>query len=162
MVSKRLVNVEGHVRKFLVIVDESPESDRAIVYAAKRAERTGGLLDMLFVIQPGDFQHWLGVQEIMRAEAREAAEQALARYADRARSVAQVTVETVIREGSTREEIEALIEEDQDIAIMVLAAGEGKDGPGPLVSSIGSGTVFPIPVTVVPFDLSDEDIEALA
>ena len=163
MVSKRRVNEEGHIRKFLVIVDESPESDRAIVYAAKRAERTGGLLDMLFVIEPSDFQHWLGVEAIMRAEAREAAEQALEKYAERARSVAKVSVETVIREGNTSEEISKLIEEDQDIAIMVLDAGDGIDGPGPLVSSLASrGSAFSIPVTVVPPDLKDEDIEALA
>jgi hypothetical protein len=55
-----------------------------------------------------------------------------------------------------------LIEEDQDIAILVLAAGSSKEGPGPLVASIaGKTAAFPVPVTVVPQDLSDEDIESL-
>ena len=162
MVSKRLANVEGHRRKLLVIVDDSPECDRAITYAALRAERTGGLLDMLFVIAPGDFQHWLGVEEIMRAEAREAADAALATYVEKAKSLADITVETVVREGSLREELLNLIEEDQDIAILVLAAGDRSDGPGPLVSSLaGKGSSFPIPVTVVPCHISDDDIRGV-
>jgi nucleotide-binding universal stress UspA family protein len=69
----------------------------------------------------------------------------------------------VVREGSATEEITKLIEEDQDIAILVLAAGASKEGPGPLVSSIaGKTAAFPIPVTVVPQSLSDDDIESLA
>jgi nucleotide-binding universal stress UspA family protein len=71
--------------------------------------------------------------------------------------------ELVVREGEPAEEIHKLIEEDQDIAILVLAAGAAKEGPGPLVSSIaGKGAAFPIPVTVVPLNLSDADIESLA
>jgi nucleotide-binding universal stress UspA family protein len=70
---------------------------------------------------------------------------------------------SVIREGRPAEEIHSLIEEDQDIAILVLAAGNAKEGPGPLVASIaGKSAAFPIPVTVVPLNLTDEDIESLA
>ena len=59
--------------------------------------------------------------------------------------------------------IHKLIEDDQDIAILVLAAGSSKEGPGPLVASIaGKGAAFPIPVTVVPMNLSDQDIDSLA
>ncbi|MEP5983765.1 universal stress protein, partial [Roseibium sp.] len=69
MVAIRKSNEEGHRRKFLVVVDDTPECDRAIVYAAKRAARTGGVVTLLFVVAHGDFQHWLGVEDIMRAEA---------------------------------------------------------------------------------------------
>ena len=63
--------------------------------------------------------------------------------------------ELVVREGKPTEEIHKLIEEDQDIAILVLAAGAAKEGPGPLVASIaGKAAAFPIPVTVVPQNLS--------
>ena len=80
-----------------------------------------------------------------------------------ARDKAGVEAEIVVREGPPVEEIHALIEEDQDIAILVLAAGEAKEGPGPLVSSVaGRNAAFPIPVTVVPYNLSDEDIESLS
>ncbi|GGF01592.1 universal stress protein [Stappia taiwanensis] len=154
----------GHRRKFLVVVDETAECDRAIVYAAKRAERTNGVVIMLYVIAPGDFQHWLGVENIMRAEAREDADNCLARAADRVRSVARTDPELVVREGNRAEEIVNLIEEDADIAILVLAAGNSTEGPGPLVTAIAgkAAASFPIPVTIVPGTLDDEAIAALA
>jgi nucleotide-binding universal stress UspA family protein len=165
MVTPRTSFQTGHSRKFLVVVDETPECDRALVYAAKRAERTGGTLTMMFVIRPEEFQHWLGVEDIMRAEARAEAEATLAKALDRARAVApRVAPETVVREGSPADEIIALIGEDADIAILVLAAGTEKEGPGPLVSSLAgrlSGS-FPIPITIVPGTLSDADLAALA
>lgn len=163
MVSKRLSREAGHRRKFLAVVDGTPECERAIAYAARRAKATGGAVVMLFVIETGDFQHWLGVEKIMREEANAAAAAALDAQAAKVREQIGTEPETVIREGTPTEEIHRLIEEDQDIAILVLAAGGANEGPGPLVSSIaGKGAAFPIPVTVVPMSLSDEDIESLA
>ncbi|WP_306117335.1 MULTISPECIES: universal stress protein [unclassified Roseitalea] len=163
MVTKRLSGEAGHHRKFLAIMDETPECERALLYAARRAVNSGGGLILLFVIEPGDFQHWLGVEQVMREEALERAEQVLAKYASLARERCGVEAETVIREGRPAEQIHALIEEDQDIAILVLAAAAAKEGPGPLVSSVaGRDAAFPIPVTVVPANLTDEDIESLS
>ena len=163
MVSKRLSREAGHRRKFLAIIDETPECERALAYAARRAASTGGAVVMLFVIEPGDFQHWLGVEQIMRDEATANAQAALDAHATKLRTALGIEPELVIREGKPAEQIHGLIEEDQDIAILVLAAGNAKEGPGPLVSSIaGKGAAFPIPVTVVPHSLSDEEIESLA
>ncbi len=164
MVAIRKSNEEGHRRKFLVVVDDTPECDRAIVYAAKRAARTSGVVTLLFIIARGDFQHWLGVEDIMRAEAHQEAEATLAKAAQRVRSVARTEPETVVREGTMSEEILELIEADADIAILVLAASTNADGPGPLVSSIAgkSAGTFPIPVTIVPGNLDDDSIAALA
>ena len=155
---------EGHRRKFLVVIDDTPECDRAVVYGARRAKHTHGGLVMLYVIAPGDFQHWLGVENIMRAEAQQAAEEALSKYAERAMETSGIASETIIREGNRSEVILDLIEDDEDIAILVLGASVDSEGPGPLVSSIaGSGSAtFPIPVTIVPGTLSDDDIAALA
>lgn len=163
MVSKRLSREAGHRRKFLTVADETPESERAIAYAAHRASATGGAVVLLYVIEPGDFQHWLGVEQIMREEANAAAAGVLDGHATKVRERAGIEPELVIREGKPTEEIHKLIEEDQDIAILVLAAGNAKEGPGPLVASVaGKGAAFPIPVTVVPISLSDEEIESLA
>ncbi|MCG6856811.1 MAG: universal stress protein [Salaquimonas sp.] len=163
MVSKRQSFQEGHKRKFLAVIDATPECGRAVLYAGRRAAKTGGGLVLVFISPPGDFQHWIGVEEIMRAEAREEADSALDKYAQYAREKANIDPELVVREGKIVDEIYKLIEEDRDIAILVLAAGEGKEGPGPLVSSIaGRSAAFPIPVTIVPSDLSDADIEAVA
>ncbi|HSM42753.1 MAG TPA: universal stress protein [Afifellaceae bacterium] len=155
---------EGHKRKFLVVIDDSPECLRALTYAAKRAERTNGAVVLLYVLEPGDFQHWLGVEDIMREEAMEEAEAVLGRFGVKVRECSSVEPELVIREGARAEQVRNIIEEDEDIAVLVLGASEASEGPGPLVSAIagkGSGT-FPIPITIVPQTLSDEEMDAIA
>lgn len=162
MVSKRLSREAGHRRKFLAIVDQTPECERAVTYASMRARSTGGMAVLLYVIEPSDFKHWLGVEKIMREEASADAQATLATHATKVRTTIGIEPELVIREGKPTEQIHQLIEDDQDIAILVLAAGGSKEGPGPLVASIaGKGAAFPIPVTVVPMNLSDEEIAAL-
>lgn len=163
MLSKRLSHETGHRRKFLAVVDETPECERAVAYASRRAKTTGGVLVLLYVIESADFQQFMGVEKIMRAEARERADMVIARYVARMRETYGTEPEVVIREGTLVEQIHKLIEEDQDIAILILAAGGAKEGPGPLVQSIaGRAGAFPIPVTIVPHTLSDADIEAVA
>ncbi|HEY5081311.1 MAG TPA: universal stress protein [Bauldia sp.] len=164
MAARRKSSEEGHRRKFLVVIDDTPECARALRYAARRAEHTGGGLILLYVIGTGDFQHWLGVENIMRAEAMEAGETALGRFADMARSWSKIEPELVIREGNRSEEIVKLIESDEDIATLVLAAGTDSEGPGPLVAALAgkaSGT-FPVPITIVPGNLDDEAIAAIS
>ena len=163
MSRKRRSYEAGHKPKYLVLIDESPECDRAVYYASRRAARTGSGLVMLLVIEPHDrHQQWLGVADIMKAEAQEAANAILDRFATRANGAAGITPERVIRDGEKAEELLNLIDEDEDIAIMVLAAGTGSEGPGPLVAEIGktAGT-FPIPVAIVPGHLSDEALAAM-
>lgn len=163
MSTMRRSSEPGHRRKFLVVIDQSPECDRAIYYASRRAQRTGGKLVMVYVTEPGDFQHWLGVETIMRAEAQDEARTVLGDFAEKARQWAEVEPEMVIREGNLSEEVLKLIMEDEDIAILVLAAGTGKEGPGPLITSIVARTAgsFPIPITVVPGSMSDDEIQAV-
>jgi nucleotide-binding universal stress UspA family protein len=165
MSPSRASEVPEHRRKFLVVIDETPECDRAVYFASRRAARTGGKLVMLAVPTiGGGSQEWLGVGELMRAEAREEAERRLDEFAARARNLAGIDPERVVREGKKSEEILKLIQEDRDIAILVLAAGTGSEGPGPLVSSLagtGAGT-FPIPITIVPGHLSDPQLDALS
>ncbi len=162
MVSKREVQEEGHRRKFLAVVDSSPECEKAIHYAARRVAGIDADLVLIFTIEPEDFQHWLGVEDVMRAEAYKTAEAALAKASAWAVEFGGITPQTVIREGKTLATIEELIEEDKDIALIVLAAGDSKEGPGPLVSALaGQGGVFSLPVTIVPNSLSDQEIDDL-
>jgi nucleotide-binding universal stress UspA family protein len=152
MVSKRQSRLEGHRRKFMAVIDNTPECGRAVRYAGMRARNSGGGLVLLYVIS-----------EIMRAEAREEAETVMAKIAQEVRESIGTEPELAIREGKGADEIMKLIEEDRDIAILVLAASSGKDGPGPLVSMVANrGASFPIPVTIVPENLTDEEIEALS
>ncbi|HLL28672.1 MAG TPA: universal stress protein [Xanthobacteraceae bacterium] len=155
----------GHERKFLVVIDDTPECDRAVYYGSRRAARTHGKLTMLAVVPVGEVnQQWLGVGDLMRAEAHEEAEKRLDHFALRAKNLAGIEPERIVREGTKADEVLKVIDEDEDIAVLVLAAGTGKEGPGPLVSSIaaaGAGS-FPIPITIVPGTLSDEEIDALS
>jgi nucleotide-binding universal stress UspA family protein len=164
MSSKRRSYEVGHKPKYLVIIDNTPECDRAVYYAARRAARNESGLIMLRVIEPHDRnQQWLGVAEVMRAEANEEANTTLTRFAGRVNGVAGITPERAIREGELVGEILGLIEEDQDIATLVLAAGVGKDGPGPLVSGLGKTiSDFPVPITIVPGQLTDDELDSLS
>ena len=154
----------GHKPKLLVVIDDTAECDRAVYYASRRAARIGGNVIMLRVIEMHDqSQQWLGVADIMRAEARDEAEAELSKYAARARSIAAITPERAVREGDKAEEILKLIDEDEDIFVLILAAGTGTEGPGPLVASIGGAAGdYPIPVAIVPGHLTDEEIDALS
>ena len=165
MSARRKSYEPGHQRKFLVVVDETPECDRAVYYAARRAARTGGRLVLVAVIGIGEVnQQWLGVGDLMLEEARSEAEGRLDHYAARARNLAGVDPERATRQGDNADEIMKFIDEDEDVAVLVLAAGTSKEGPGPLVTSLagaGSGN-FPIPITIVPGHLKDEDLDAVA
>src|ERR1700738_1738373 len=154
----------GHKPKCLVIIDDASEGDRAVYYASRWAVRVEGGVVMLHVIETEDQnQQWLGVADIMRAEAEEAANAALDRAAGRANGIAAITPERVIREGDPTDQILDVIERDVDISMLVLAASPGPEGPGPIITTmakmVGS---FPIPVTIVPGGLTDEDIDALS
>jgi nucleotide-binding universal stress UspA family protein len=164
MSRKRRSYEEGHKAKFLVVIDDTPECDRAVYFASRRAARVNVTVVMLRVIETHDHgQQWLGVADIMRAEAHEEANAMLAKFAARSNGIAGITPQCVIREGDVAEEILKLIEEDEDISILVLAAAADSEGPGPLVSNLSkTAGSFPIPVAIVPALLSDDDLDAMS
>ena len=164
MSSRRRSYEAGHSPKFLVVIDDTPECDRAVYFASRRALRTGAGVIMLRVIETADRnQQWLGVADIMRAEAHEEANAVLDRHAARISSITGVMPERVIREGDTAKELLALIEEDEDIAVLVLAAAPVKETPGPLVASLAhTAGEFPIPIGIVPGHLSDADLDTMS
>lgn len=151
-------------RKWLVVLDGTEECVKAVTFAAYRVRRTGGTIVLLVVIEPDQFQHWIGVENVMRAEAMQHAEALFEQYESAIQSCGDIPVERVVREGKSAAEVEALIREDTDIVILVLAAGTSSEGPGPLVTSIATrgSDAFPIPVAIVPGTLSDAEIEALS
>ena len=164
MTTQRRSYETGHKPKCLVIVDDSAEWDRAVYYASRWAIRVGGGVVMLRIIEIEDQnQQWLGVADIMRAEAHEEANAALDRASGRANGIAAITPERVIREGDATEQMLDVIDKDVDISMLVLAANPGPEGPGPIIvlmaNAVGS---FPIPVIIVPGDLSDAEIDALS
>jgi len=130
------------MRKFLVVLDDSRECLNAMRFAAMRAANTGGGVEILSVIPPDEFNHWIGVGEMIREEARERIHAHFEVFAKWMRDRQGVDPVLVIREGEPVQEIIAQIEEDPDIGVLVLGAGNDRKGPGPLVSQLSrsSGT----------------------
>ena len=150
------------MRKFLVILDDSRECLNAMRFAAMRAARTKGGVEILAIIPPEEFNHWIGVGDLMREEQRERIEAHFEVFAKWMRDKQGVDPELVIREGEPVAEIMAQVSEDDQIGVLVLGAGSGKKGPGPLVTQLtkNAGTL-PMPITIVPGDLSKERLEAI-
>ena len=151
-------------RVFLVVVDETAEHRLAVQYAARRAAHTGGRLALLRVVEPVEVQHWISVQELAREERREAAEQLMQQLCDEVLPIAGTVPVVYIREGRAQDELVALINEEPSISILVLAAGTGQSGPGPLISYLTGKQAarLRIPITIVPGGLSVEQIDALS
>jgi nucleotide-binding universal stress UspA family protein len=117
---------------------------------------------LLSVIDSEDFGQFIGVGDVMRAEARDEAERNLDARIARISQLGQIRTETVIREGRPAEAIEQLVAEDTGIGILVIAAGQGDKGPGPLVTHFATHNRLHILVTIVPGAMTDEEIVAVA
>lgn len=151
-------------RVFLVVIDESPELRNALRYAARRAKRTGGRVAMLYVMEPPEGQQWGAVVDLMRKEARQQAEEVIARHVDAAVAMTGQPPAIHIREGTSREELLKLINEDKSISVLVLGGASGTAGPGPLVTALVGKFAgqLRIPMTIVPGALNEAEIDAIS
>jgi hypothetical protein len=112
---------------------------------------------------PPEGQTWGGVADLMREEARQEAEQAVARYADLAADLTGQPPSIYIREGKSRDELVKLINDDHSICVLVLGASSSREGPGPLVTAFArAGGQLRIPLTIVPGVLSEAEIDAIS
>ncbi|MGC6530360.1 MAG: universal stress protein [Candidatus Puniceispirillaceae bacterium] len=150
-------------RFFMVVVDDSEELHQALYFACGRAKNTGGRIAMVYVIPPAEFAHWAGVGELMREEAREKAEESIRREAEIVEELTGKSPLVFIREGKPVDEIIALMKEEPNIRLLVLGADTKADTAGPLVSYLtGKGAaICPVPITIVPGNLTDEQIDHL-
>ncbi len=151
-------------RVFLVVVDESPEMRNALRYACRRAKRTGGRVAMLYVMDPPEGQQWGAVVDLMRQEARQQAEEVIARHADTAVALTGQPPAIHIREGKNRDELVKLLAEDRSISVLVLGSSSSGEGPGPLVTAFTGklGSQLRIPLTLVPGALTEAEIDAIS
>jgi nucleotide-binding universal stress UspA family protein len=151
-------------RIFLVVVDESPEMRNALRYACRRAKRTGGRLAMLYVMDPPEGQQWGAVVDLMRQEARQQAEEVVAKHAEIAVSLTGQPPTIHIREGKSRDELIKLVNEDRSISVLVLGGSSSSEGPGPLVTAFAGklGSQLRIPLTIVPGRLTEAEIDAIS
>jgi universal stress protein family protein len=150
-------------RIFLVVVDETEEMRVALRYAALRAFHTGGKVALLAVAEPPGIQQFAAIEERMEEEAREQAEALLAKLSSEVKDIAGSMPVLHLRTGRPSEELLALIDEEPSISVLVLGAGTGQEGPGPLITAlVSSSGKLRVPVTIVPGGLSEEQIAALA
>ena len=155
--------VKGQGRVFLVVVDETEEMRAALRFASLRAKSTGGKVALLYVIEPTEFTHWVAVEDLSQEENRERAEEVMQDLSAEVNEWAGELPVLFLREGTRDECVLELIEEEPDISILVLGAATGTKGPGPLVSALTGRLVskLRVPVTIVPGNLSDEQIIAI-
>ena len=150
------------MRKFLVVLDDTRECLNAMRFAAMRAANTKGAVELLSIIPPEEFQHWIGIGDLMRAEARERIEAHFEVFAKWMRDRQGIDPSLVIREGEPVQEILAHIHDDPNIGVLVLGAGSGKGGPGPLVTQLTTQAgSLPAPITIVPGELTKEQLEQI-
>lgn len=162
----REIHKEGHCRKFLTIIDDTPECESAVYFAACRARSTGSQVVLAYIVEPEEFQHWLMVEEAARAEGEQRGVAVLRLYRRKLKNwgFGDITAEELIRHGEIREQITEIVRDDADIAFLVLGASTGSEGPGRLVSWLAGQQAghFLIPIVLVPGALEFEEIEALA
>ena len=148
---------------YLVVIDESEEARSALRFAARRAARTGGTVEIVALIPPPDFVQWGAVQAAMEEEARLRAEAKVLQASGAIIEEAGIRPSITVKQGDPIKEVTNILKEREDIAALVLgAAAEG--GPGPLVAHF-AGTVagsLPCPVVIVPGGLADETLDRLS
>jgi nucleotide-binding universal stress UspA family protein len=148
---------------YLVVIDESEEARSALRFAARRAARTGGTVEIVALIPPPDFVQWSAVQAAMEEEARLRAEAKVLQASGAIIEEAGIRPSITVKQGDAIKEVTNILKEREDIAALVLgAAAEG--GPGPLVAHF-AGTVagsLPCPVVIVPGGLPDETLDRLS
>lgn len=153
-------------RKFLVVVDDTPEMDAALAYASRRARNTQGHVVLLRVLPDATDEHWSGVRDEIRRQNREEAEALLNKLGEKVAEQSGSPPIYLIYDGDPVAAVRRAAAEDPGIKILVLATATGSRGPGPLVTSIvkqGIGVQGrKLPVTLVPGELSPEDIDDLA
>ena len=148
---------------FLCVVDRTEEMSRAVRFACLRARNANRRVALLYVTEPAEFQHWMAVGERMREEAREEAEEMVQAVASVVQRLTGKIPPIYIREGKVAEELINLVDEEQSIALLVLGAATGTDGPGPLIELLVEKQAgrLRVPVTIVPGNLTDQQLDAL-
>ena len=154
---------EMAMRSYLVVMDETEEALAALRFAARRAARTGGGVEILALIPQQEFVQWSGVQAAMEEEARLRAEAMVVQASGAIIEEAGIKPSITVRQGEPVRAVGELLKERDDIAALVLgAAAEG--GPGPLISHFAgtaAGTL-PCPLIIVPAGLGEEALERLS
>jgi nucleotide-binding universal stress UspA family protein len=150
------------MRTYLVVIDESPEAEIALRFAARRAVKTGGNVEILALVPPPEFVQWGGVMAAIEEEARERAEALLARAAGTLFTESGITPSITVRQGDGPKVIREMIGANAEIAALVLGAATG-GSPGPLIAHFGADPgSLSVPLMIVPGSLDKDAIDRLS
>ena len=151
------------MRTYLVVVDDSPEAENALRFAARRAVKTGGGVEILALIPPAEFAPGGGVQATIEEEARIHAEAVVAGAAGTLLAESGVTPSIVVRQGDGPRIVREMIDANPDVAALVLGAA-ASGAPGPLVAHFAGADAggLRVPVMIIPGSLSREDIDRVS
>ena len=150
------------MRSYLVVMDETEEAHAALRYAARRAARTGGAIELLALIPPQEFSQWSGVQAAMEEEARLRAEAMLVQAKDAIVEEAGIKPSVTVRQGDRIKVVSEFLAERDDIGALVLAAA-AEGGPGPLINHFAGAAAGTLPclLIIVPASLDEDALERL-
>ena len=150
-------------RTYLVVIDDSAEARVALRFAARRAAKTQGAVEVLAIVEPQDFVQWGGVQAAIEEEQKLRIEATIASSVGEIVDAAGIEPEIVIRAGEPVKVVRELIGERQDIAALVLGAA-ASGAPGPLVANFTGNDAgkLPCPVMIIPGSMSEERLEQLS
>lgn len=150
------------MRTYLVIMDETREAECALHFAARRAARTGGTVEILAVVPPLEVVEWGGVQAAMEEEARLRAEARVVAASGTIMEDSGIRPSITVRQGTPVRAVADFLKERQDISALVLAAAS-EGGPGPLITHFAGAAVgtLPCPLIIVPGKLDSEALDRL-
>ncbi|MDO7844417.1 universal stress protein [Sphingomonas immobilis] len=151
------------MRVYLVVIDNSPESAIALRFAARRAAKTGGGVEILTIIEPQEFIAFGGVQATIEEEARLHAEGLVAGAAGTIVEESGLRPAITVRQGDGPKVIREMIAANPDIAALVLGAA-ATGAPGPLIAHFSGHDAgsLPIPLMIIPGSLDRDAIDRLS
>ena len=148
---------------FLVVIDDSKEMNNALRYASIRASRVNGNVVLLATFESLDFSHWKAVENIADEESRQKAEKKLLKHEAVVLSLCNTNPKKYIMKGDRIMCILDFLEANKFISNFVLASSADSAGPGPLISAFTGKyrSKLNVPLTIIPANLSEEEIDNL-
>jgi nucleotide-binding universal stress UspA family protein len=150
-------------RTYLVVVDDSAEARVALRFAARRAAKTKGRIEVLGVVEPQDFVQFGGVQAAFEQEQRLRIEGVVSAAIGEILDESGVEANIVIKHGEAVKAVRDYVAGRDEVAALVLGAAPS-GSPGPLVADLAGTDAgkLPCPVMIIPGSLSDERLEQLS
>jgi len=150
-------------KKFLVIVDETKELEKAVYFAAKSAIARGGELLLLYIVNPAINAQWARIENLIEQEATSEAKKLCRMWSQKIKSQFDIESDIIIKIGDRVDELLKLVEEDQSIRFLVLASSENSEDPGPLIKILTGKKIknLNVPLLLIPGSLSKKDIDSI-